>query len=211
MKNNIIWVLIRNYTPRAGRKSYPDLGAPVQRIHWLTNMERSWQYDDEKVCHLLHSTVSSSKHRAGAPSLISTTSDCGKDCGCGANTQKIWFAADDTRMLDAMVIYNVLFSELRPKLGGYAEIETDFWRREMIAILELGAYLSANKIVQQIWIVAYNTQQRQRICDRHIQQSIIQTRSPVCIFGTEKHRSGTFPRKDHGRRWWRMLDVISHS
>lgn len=26
----------------------------------------------------------------------------------------------------------------------------------MIAILELGAYLSANKIVQQIWVVAYN-------------------------------------------------------
>lgn len=59
-------------------------------------------------------------------------------------------------MLDAIVIYNVLFSELRPKLGGYAEIATDFWRREMIAILELGAYLSANKIVQQIWVVAYN-------------------------------------------------------
>lgn len=60
-------------------------------------------------------------------------------------------------MLDAIVIYNVLFSELRPKLGGYAEIETDFWRWEMIAILELVAYLLANKIVQQIWIVAYNT------------------------------------------------------
>lgn len=60
-------------------------------------------------------------------------------------------------MLNAIVIYHVLFSELRPKLGGYSEIATDFWRQEMIAILELGAYLSANKIVQQIWIVAYNT------------------------------------------------------
>lgn len=59
-------------------------------------------------------------------------------------------------MLDAIFIYHVLFSELRPQLGGYSEIATDFWRREMIAILELGAYLSANKIVQQIWIVAYN-------------------------------------------------------
>lgn len=176
MKNNIIWVLIRNTTPRAGRKSYPDLGAPAQRIHWLTNMERSWQYDYDKVCHLLHSTVSSSKHQEGAPRLISAASDCEKDCGCGAIAQKIWIAADDTRMLDAIVIYNVLFSELRPKLGGYAEIATDFWRREMIAILELGAYLTANKIVQQIWVVAYNDDKR--ICDRHIQQYIIQTRSP---------------------------------
>lgn len=119
-------------------------------------MERSWQYDDDKVCHLLHSTVSSGKHQAGAPSLISAAIDCGKDCGCGATAQKIWIAADDTRMLDAIVIYNVLLSELRPKLGGNVEIATHFWRREMIAILELGAYLSANKIVQQIWVVAYN-------------------------------------------------------
>lgn len=56
--------------------------------------------------------------------MISAASDCGKGCGCGATAQKIWIAADDTRMLDAIVIYNVLFSELRPKLGGYAEIAT---------------------------------------------------------------------------------------
>lgn len=153
MKNNIIWVLIRNTTPRAGRKSYPDLGAPVQWIHWLTNMERSWQYNDEKyaIYCILHWAPASIGRalRVWFPPLVTTEKIVA--------AQKIWIAADDTRMLDAIVIYNVLFSELRPKLGGYAEIETDFWRREMIAILELGAYLSANKIVQQIWIVAYNT------------------------------------------------------